>query len=294
MASLLVLGGGYIGAALADLALAEGDRVTIADNWYATERAQLSPLEDRGAAVETADIRDRDALRRLLAARPDRVYLLAAQASRPLSFSEPEYTEQTNLVGPRLVAEALVDAQVGALVYASTLNVYGPSPRGEITTDHPVGPQRDLSHLSKVYAELLVRMEAERRGFDLAILRLGIVYGPSPVEHERPESQTVVDKFRRLAEAGEPLPIDDGGDATIGVVHVGDVARILHAEPSRNGVSIANVAAESVTVADVAALAEGREPTGPPACTFVSPYRYAHRLSDYLARPNARLGERRR
>jgi UDP-glucose 4-epimerase len=282
LASLLVLGGGYIGAALAELALAEGDRVTIADNWYATERAQLSLLEDRDAAVETADIRDRDSLRRLLAARPDRVYLLAAQASRPLSFSEPEYTEQTNLVGPRLVAEELAAAEVGALVYASSLHVYGPSPRGDISPDHPVGPQRDLSHLSKVYAELLLRMEAERHGFDLAILRLGIVYGPSPVEHRRPESQTVVDKFRRLAAAGEPLPIDDGGGATIGVVHIADVTRILRGQPSRSGISIVNVAAESLTVAAIAALAEGREAAGRSGCTFVTPFRYAHRLAEYF------------
>jgi nucleoside-diphosphate-sugar epimerase len=282
LASLLVLGGGYIGAAVAELALAQRDQVTIADNWYATKRSQLDTLEHRGARVETADIRDRGALRTLLAARPDRVHLLAAQASRPLSFSDPEYTEQTNLVGPRLVAEEMAGAQVGALVYASSLHVYGTAPTGEVGPDHPVGPQRDLAHLSKVYAELLLRMNAERHGFDLAIMRMGIVYGPSPVEHERAESQTVVDKFRRLAAAGDPLPIDDGGGATIGVAHISDVARILHSEPSRSGVCVANVAAESVTVSSVAALAEGREPAGRPACTFPSPYRYNHRLADYF------------
>jgi nucleoside-diphosphate-sugar epimerase len=282
LASLLVVGGGYIGAALAERALEAGDRVTIADNWYATERAQLSSLETRGAEVKTADIRDRDALRRLLAAGPERVYLLAAQASRPLSFSEPEYTEQTNLVGPRLVAEEIAAADVEALVYASSLHVYGPSPRGDITPDHPVGPQRDLSHLSKVYAELLLRMEAERHGFDLAILRLGIVYGPSPVEHSRPDSQTVVDKFRRLAASRSPLPLDDGGAATIGVVHVADAARILHAAPTEPGISVANVAAESTTVAVVAALAEGRRPSGSARCRFLTPFRYDHGLAGYL------------
>jgi UDP-glucose 4-epimerase len=279
---MLVLGGGYIGAALAEVALAEGDQVTIADNWYATARSQLSSLERQGVRVETADIRDREAMRSLLASAPDRIYLLAAQASRQLSVSDPEYTEQTNLIGPRLVAEEIAAAKVRNLVYASSLHVYGPAPSGEVTPDHPIGPQGDLSHLSKVYAELLLRMEAERHGFDLAILRLGIVYGPSPVEHERAESQTVVDRFRRLAAAGAPLPMDDGGRATLGVVHVSDAARILHTEPSRGGVSIANVAAESVTVAAVAALAEGREPTGRPACTFLTPYRYAHRLAGYL------------
>ena len=92
--------------------------------------------------------------------------------------------------------------------------------------DHPFGPQDDLAHLSKIYGELVLDMHSRRTGFDLATLRLGIVYGPSPVEHERPESQTVVDKFRKLAAAGAELTVDDPA-ATIGVVHVEDAARIL-------------------------------------------------------------------
>jgi nucleoside-diphosphate-sugar epimerase len=282
LATLLVLGAGYIGAALAELALSEGDEVTLADNWRATDRGQLEQLERRGARVETADIRDREDLARLLSSGPARVYLLAAQASRPLSFSEPEYTEQTNLVGPRLIAE-LVAAHGGPpLIFASSLHVYGRALSGEVGPDHPFGPQDDLAHLSKVYAELLLHMHARREAFDLAILRLGIVYGPSPVEHERSQSQTVVDKFRRLAAAGRPLPLEGGGSATVGVVHVEDAARILHQAPTAPGVTIANVAAESVTVAGIAALAEGREPAEGPACSFATPFGYRHTLTEYL------------
>jgi nucleoside-diphosphate-sugar epimerase len=125
-------------------------------------------------------------------------------------------------------------------------------------------------------------MHAEQAGFELVILRFGIVYGPSPVEHSRPESQTVVDKFRRLAASGSPLPLDGGGEATIGAVHVADAARILYAAPTEGGISVANVAAESATVAMVAAMAEGREPAGEPACRFLTPFDYSHRLADYL------------
>ena len=96
--------------------------------------------------------------------------------------------------------------------------------------------------------------------------------------HTRSESVTVVDKFRRLAAAGEPLTLDDGGRATIGVVHVDDAARIFleaHHE-------VANVAAETVTVGDIAALAEGREPAGAATWSVQSPYAYEHRVADYL------------
>src|SRR5918998_225269 len=121
---LLVLGAGYIGAALAELALTRGVEVVLADNWNATERGQLDALERRGALVETADIRDRAALDRLLAARPERVMLLAAQASRPISERDPDYTEQTNLTGARRVAEAVVASAATELVHGSSLMVY--------------------------------------------------------------------------------------------------------------------------------------------------------------------------
>ena len=107
---MLVLGAGYIGAKLAELALARGRQVTLADNWYATEREQVAPLERAGARVATADIRSRADLDALLAEGPERVYLLAAQASRPVSWSDPDYTEQTNVTGARRVPVTFVSS----------------------------------------------------------------------------------------------------------------------------------------------------------------------------------------
>ena len=282
MASLVV-GAGYIGAKVAEVALAAGEEVVLADNWYATERGQLAPLEQRGVRIETADIRYEAAVERLLSLEPTRVYLLAAQASRPVAERDPDYTEETNVTGVRRVAEAVARRGGASVVFASSLNVYGTSVSGTIGAAHPYGPQRDLAHLSKIYGELCLDLYARRARFDLAILRLGVVYGPSPVAHERPEYQTVVDKFRRLAARGKPLPLDDGGRATIGVVHVEDVARILLGAPPAPGVTIENVAAESVTVADIAALVEGREPRGRASCRFETPFEYRHRLERYLA-----------
>jgi nucleoside-diphosphate-sugar epimerase len=281
---LLVLGAGYVGAKLAELALDDGHDVVLADNWRATRREQLEGLERRGARVETVDVRDPDAVCALLATPFDRVHLLAAQASRPLSISDPEYTEQTNLVGPRIVAEALVEQGSRApVVYGSSLHVYGPDLHGDVTADRPYGPQGDLAHLSKIYAELCLELYARRHGFGLALLRLGIVYGPGPVEHERPESQTVVDKFRRLVAAGEQPELDAGGRGTIGVVHMEDAARILLAAPAEPGISAANVAAETVTVRDVARLALGEPAEDEPAFAVASPFTYGHALRDYLA-----------
>jgi nucleoside-diphosphate-sugar epimerase len=273
---VLVLGAGYVGGEVARQALARGDEVVLADNWYATDRSQVNELPAR---VETVDIRDRAVVGRLLAEGFDRVVLLAAQASRPVSFAEPDYTEETNVTGTRVVAESVPAATFVA--FGSSLHVYGGGPRlrGEIGADQPYGAQDDLAHLSKIYGEQVLDMYARATGFPLATLRLGIVYGPSPVEHERPESQTVVDKFRKLAAAGEELAIDDPS-ATIGVVHVEDAARILlEAEPG-----VANVVAETVTVGDVAALVRGEPVDGTATCTYSSPFEYRQTVAGYLSR----------
>ena len=275
---LLVLGAGYIGARLGELALAEGHEVGLADNWFATERSQLDSLASAGAQVETVDIRD--GIGNLLVPLPEVVYLLAAQASRPLSERDPDYTEATNVTGTRRVAEAAGKAGVPLLVFGSSLHVYGSGLSGEIGPATPYGPQGDLAHLSKIYGEQALAIESGRHGLALSILRLGIVYGRSPVEHSSEDSQTVVDKFRRLAAAGEQLPLEHGGRTTIGVVHVDDAARILlDAKPGTE-----NVAAETVTVADVAALAQGEDARGGAAFTVASPFSYRHRLADYLRR----------
>jgi nucleoside-diphosphate-sugar epimerase len=275
---ILVLGAGYVGARLAELALDRGDEVVLADNWYATDRRQLAALEERGARVETADVRVDDDVARLLDAGPDRLFLLAAQASRPVSERAPDYTEETNATGVRLVAEAVGARGGPPVVFGSSLHVYGPGLNGDVAADRPYGNQDDLAHLTKIYGELVLAMHARRAGFGLALARLGILYGPSPVEHDRPESLTVVDKFRRQTMTGEQPTLDQGGRATVGVVHVEDAARaLLEAVPGPS-----NVAAETITVADVARLARGEERRDEPAFTIVSPYEYRYSVEEYL------------
>jgi nucleoside-diphosphate-sugar epimerase len=267
---ILVLGAGYIGAKVAERALAAGDEVVLADNWDTTREEQVVPLRDAGAQVVTVDIRREDDVQSLFAPRPDRVVFLAAQASRPRSWREPLYTEQTNLTGARHVAEAAAGTFVA---FGSSLHVYGSELSGEVASDAPYGEQGDLAHLTKIHAELCLRLYARRDGFDLALLRLGIVHGPSPVVHEE---LTVVERFRRLVAAGEPLTVDDPG-VTIGVVHVDDAARIL----LEAGPGAGNVVSDTVTVGQVAALARGEDLASapPPAWTYASDFDYEHRLS---------------
>jgi nucleoside-diphosphate-sugar epimerase len=275
---LLVLGAGYVGACVATLALEQGDEVLFADNWYATDREQLVPLQELGARIHSADIRVKEDVVAVLEEEPERIFLLAAQASRPVSEHDPDYTEETNAKGVRLLAQAVAERGGPPIVFGSSLNVYGPNLTGEVTERHPYGVPGDLAHITKVYGELVLAMHAQRGGFELSLARLGIVYGPSPVAHTRLESLTVVDKFRCLVEKGDEPELDDGGLVTIGVVHVADAARaLLEAKPGPS-----NIAAETITVADVARLARGQPRRNGPSFTVSSPYEYHHRLESYL------------
>lgn len=145
---VLVLGAGYLGAVAAEQALRAGEAVTLADDWSVTRRGQVGGLAASGAAVRTVDIRDRAGVQSLLdEVQPDRVLLLAAQASRPIADREPDRTEQINVLGVRRVAEAIVAVGGLPLIFASSLMVYGTSLTGEVGPEQPYGPQTDLAHL---------------------------------------------------------------------------------------------------------------------------------------------------
>ena len=236
--------GGYIGAAGG-----AGARRRRESCWRTTGTrpgaSSSTGSRQRGARVETADIRRPRAPR--AAARPSgprKVFLLAAQASRPLAEREPRLHrgDERDRRAPR--GRGGRGAGV-PLVYGSSLHVYGAGldgrGRARISPTERRATSRTCPRSTRSCA---CAIYARRAGFELSLLRLGIVYGPSPVEHDAPESQTVVDKFRRLAAAGEELPLDDGGRATIGVVHVEDAARILLESP-RSPLEVENVAAET-------------------------------------------------
>ncbi len=186
----LIFGLGYIGAALASELRRSGRSVVGVDNGFATDWPALERLGDGPGGrfrLLRGDVRQApDVTAAFLAAGTgeegvDAVYLLAAQASAHATAAPAEYTEETNLRGPRLVFEAALRHGSPPVVYGSSFHVYGPQPGGEMDENHPYGPLRDLAHLSKVYAEKLGEMYATTRGLTVVPVRLGIVYGLGPV-----------------------------------------------------------------------------------------------------------------
>jgi nucleoside-diphosphate-sugar epimerase len=257
----LVLGVGYLGATLAARLCAGGQRVVGLENGFATPWDSLTALSEQLGdrfELQRGDVRDSEALERAFAsAEPvGAVYLLAAQASAHADAAPPEYTEETNLRAPRLVLDAALRHGSPPVIYGSSFRVYGAPLSGVVDESAPYGSFRDLSHLSKVYAEKLGELYAEVHGIAFAPVRLGIVYGVGPVMKRDPHFVTVPHAFAIHAVRREPLTVNPGGADPLGFIHLDDAVSALIAARS-TGYAPANAVSELHSVLDVASATVG-------------------------------------
>src|SRR5215217_6310312 len=258
---------GYIGAALAEALLADGQHVVGLENGFSTVPAVVARLaRQRRFTLVRGSINSEQTLERAFQAAGadaggglDAVYHLAAQASAHPEAAPPSYTEQTNLVAPRLVYEAAARHGARALVYGSSFRVYGDDLAGTVDERTPYGRIGDLSHLSKVYAEKLLEMLAGQHPVPTANVRLGVVYGRGPLMKHDPRFLTVPNLFCMRAAAGEPLRVNAGANRPIGFLHLDDAVQALRlgaemAGAREGGSEAVNAVSEVLGVGEVAAL----------------------------------------
>ena len=252
----LIFGVGYIGAALAARLCAGGQKVVGLESGFATSWDSLGALQGQLGStfdLRRGDIRDAAAVDDAFkAASPvEAVYLLAAQASAHADAAPPEFTEETNLRGPRLVLDAALRHGSPPVVYGSSFRVYGAPLTGTVAEDRPYGAFHDLSHLSKIYAEKLGELYANAHGIGFATVRLGIVYGVGPIMKRDPRFVTVPHAFALRALQREPLIVNPGGADQLGFVHLDDAVTALIAARA-TGYAPANAVSELHSVLDVA------------------------------------------
>ena len=263
----LITGIGYIGAALAEALLADGERVVGLENSFSTVppvvtrlarhprftliRGSVNSASSNERAFRAADGDDGI----------DVLYHLAAQASAHPQAAPPSYTEATNLVAPRLVYEAAAQHGVRAFVYGSSFRVYGDDVSGTVGESTPYGRISDLSHLSKVYAEKLLEMLSAQHAVPVLSVRLGVVYGLGPVMKHDARFLTVPNLFCLRTVAGEPLTVHAGANRPIGFLHLDDAVQALRvagqvARARDSGAQAVNAVSEVLGVGEVAAIVE--------------------------------------
>ncbi len=258
--AFLVAGVGYIGSRLVEELLNRGEEVVAIDNLFSTDSLIIRDFQRRPRfQFVRGSVANPKALRGALslAGEGHTIFSLAAQASAHPDAASASYTERTNLVAPRLMLEAMREFGVGSIVFASSFKVYGDELPPVIEEGTPYGRFRDLSHLSKCYAEKLMEMFALLDGLRCVTLRLGIVYGLAPVMKRDYRFMTVPNKFSLQAVRHEEMVINAAAGNPTGFIHVADAASALLAaglHKQFKGYTPVNAATEIAGVAEVAQL----------------------------------------
>ena len=225
--TILVTGGaGFIGSHLCESLLGDGHKVLALDNFDPfydpnIKRANLEALARwPDFKFFEGDIRDRRMFRQIFTTNPvDAVIHLAAKAGvRPSILNPAEYAD-VNVNGTLQLLEAMAEARVHRLLFASSSSVYGNQEKTPFSESDDVSQPISPYAATKRAGELLAYTYHHLYGIDVACLRLFTVYGP----RQRPD--LAIHKFAHLALENKPIPLYGDGRTRRDYTYVADTVR---------------------------------------------------------------------
>ncbi|MEK1908436.1 MAG: NAD-dependent epimerase/dehydratase family protein [Pseudomonas sp.] len=223
-APILITGGaGFIGSHLADALLAAGYRVRVLDNLSTGRRSNLALDNPRLELIE-GDVADAALMRRTVAG-CQAVAHLAAVASVQASVDDPVSTHQSNFIGTLNLCEAMREAGVRRVVFASSAAVYGNNGEGvAVAEDTPKAPLTPYA-VDKLASEFYLDFYQRQHGLEPAIFRFFNIFGP----RQDPSSpySGVISIFTERAQAGMPIKVFGDGEQTRDFFYVADLVPLL-------------------------------------------------------------------
>jgi UDP-glucose 4-epimerase len=235
MRCLVTGGAGFIGTALTNRLVKDGHQVRVLDDLSAGDPTGLHP----DALFTRGDVRDRPKLWTLLQ-KVDCVYHLAARVSTQESVLYPREYNDVNVGGTVCLAEAIRDAGVKRVVFASSATVYGSQPRQPVRETSWPNPRVPYA-VSKLAGELYLFALGELNGIETIVLRIFNAYGPG--QRIPPAHAPVVAYFTKSVLSQASLVVHGDGSQTRDFVYVDDVVEALLAAATAPGVggSIINI-----------------------------------------------------
>lgn len=174
--NVLVTGGlGYIGSHTCVALAQAGYRVLIIDNLSNAKPSVLERLRElTGAAMEfhRADVRDREALRRILAGKDVAAVLhFAGLKAVAESVEKPLLYYDHNVGGTIALLEIMKALRIERFVFSSSATVYGEPQRLPLTEDHPLSPASPYGNTKLIVEYLLADAARADKRFRYAALR---------------------------------------------------------------------------------------------------------------------------
>ena len=228
-AHTLVTGGsGFIGGALVDQLLAQGERLVV------IERDTSASRDTKLAATLTqtrGDICDLRFCRRVLADyRVDRIYHLASQSIVQTCADDPLGALEVNVMGTARLLEAARQVGLQPRVVVSTSDkVYGaaPAPYDEGT---PLDA-RNTYEVSKACQDLVARLYFHNYGLDVRVVRAVNIYGPGDPNDTRLVPVTV----QRCLQGEMPIVHEGAGDMRRSFLYVDDMVQAMRLVMEKDG-----------------------------------------------------------
>jgi nucleoside-diphosphate-sugar epimerase len=204
---LLVTGGsGFVGLAVAQAAIADGAKVAL----FADRPPPDSFLASAGAhntALRIGDVRSVDDIADAIAVtQPTHIVHAAALTSAPdREATQARALLEVNVVGVANIMQEAAKASVRRVVVLSSNSVYGRASvdEGPLDESRALRPT-DLHGVSKVSAEQVAARLSDLLGIDVAIVRLGSVYGPFEYETGLSDVMTPHLQMVRAARKADP------------------------------------------------------------------------------------------
>lgn len=173
---ILVTGGaGYIGSHTVVELLAAGHEALIVDNHSNSSASvidRIASIAGRRPLHVQADIRDRQALRKLFAAHPvSAVIHFAGLKAVGESVAQPLRYYDNNVAGSLVLFECMAEAGVRTLVFSSSATVYGDPQRVPIREDFPLAATNPYGRSKLMIEEILQDLARSEPGWRIALLR---------------------------------------------------------------------------------------------------------------------------
>lgn len=233
MRFLITGGAGFLGTALANYLVEQGQEVRVLDDVSSGDPRRL----DARVLFTRGDVRDIPKLWALLKG-VDCVYHLAARVSVPESVLYPVEYNAVNVGGTVALMTAVRDAGVKRVILTSSGAVYGRQETQPVREDAIVRPDSPYA-VSKLSSEYYVNSIGALWKIETVVLRIFNAYGPfQPLP---PSHAPVIPRFVRQVLTGGSVVMFGGGKQTRDFVYISDVVDALALAATADRVNRANI-----------------------------------------------------